>query len=194
MEKFETERIYLKLLEEYEITEEYLSWHSQEHTGYYSSSGKKFSKDFLLTEMREGKNNETLFVYGIYFKDNSKLIGNIKIGPIDKRHQISDLIVFIGDKTYLGKGLAVEAIKICNKVAFEQHNVRKLYGGMFKSNVGSVKAYTKAEWVIEGVLKAQYLVDGNPEDRILVACFNPNLYDLQKLSNNFLKFDDIYSK
>jgi len=61
---------------------------------------------------------------------------------------------------------------------------------MFRGNIGSVKAYTRAGWVIEGVLKGQYLVDGKAEDRILVACFNPKYFDIDK--SLFPTIDDVY--
>ena len=186
MKQTMTERLYLTLLTDEDITDEYVSWHdNQQHTKYYSASGKRFTRDFLLNEMREGQQSETLFVYGIHFKENDKLIGNVKIGPIVKRHKTSDLVVFLGDTDYLRKGLAVEAIKLGNELAFTEHDIRKLYGGMFRGNIGSVKAYTRADWVIEGILEGQYLADDKPEDRILVACFNPKYFDVSKHKENF---------
>ena len=167
------DRVYLKLLAEEEVTDEYVDWHAnQDHTKFYSSSGKVFTREFLINELRAGHESGTLFVYGIYFKENDKLIGNIKIGPIVKQHRTSDLPVFLGDTDYLGKGLAVEAIRLGNQVAFEKYDIRKLYGGMFRANVRSIKAYTRAGWVIEGVRRGQYLVGEEAEDQILFACFS----------------------
>ena len=88
----------------------------------------------------------------------------------------SDLVALIGDRDYLGLGLAKEAIALGNVMAFEQHDIRKLYGGMFAAHIASIKAYTAAGWVIEGSLKGQYLVEGKPMDRVLVACFNPKYF------------------
>ena len=190
MKRFESERLYLKLLTEDEVTAEYVSWHQQEHTKYYSSSGRVFSKEMLLEEMATGRASDSLYVYGLYSKENDELFGNIKVGPIVRKHGLSDLVVFIGKHEFLGKGLSVEAIAVGNRVAFEEHDVLKLYGGMFRGNIGSVKAYTRAGWVIEGVLKGQYLVDGKAEDRILVACFNPKYFDIDK--SLFPTIDDVY--
>ena len=69
-------------------------------------------------------------------------------------HKISNMIVFIGDKDYLGKGLAVDAINEGNEKAFNEYNLRKLYGGMYKDNIASVKAYFKTGWVIEDIYQA----------------------------------------
>lgn len=78
----------------------------------------------------------------------NKLICAIKLGIVNWAHKISNMIVFIGNKDYLGKGLAVDAI---NEKALNEHNLRKLYGGMYKDNIASVKAYLKAVWVIEDI-------------------------------------------
>ena len=52
------------------------------------------------------------------------------------------MIVFIGDADYLGKDVH-DAINEGNEKAFNEHKLRKLYGGMYKDNVASVKAYLK---------------------------------------------------
>lgn len=187
------ERLILRPLLLSDLTEEYIEWHRNiEHTKYYSSSGKEFTKDFLVSELNQANESKELFIFGLYFKENNKLIGNIKVGPISKRHKTSDLIVFIGDTNYLGKGLAVEGIKLGNQMAFEHLGIRKLFGGMFYSNIASVKAYTRAGWIIEGVLKGQYLVDDKTEDRILVACFNPSLFNVADIAKASPKIEDVY--
>jgi hypothetical protein len=52
---------------------------------------------------------------------------------------------------------------------------------MYISNIPSIKAYTKAGWLIEGRLKGQYYVDSKKEDRLLVACFNPSIFSDDEL-------------
>lgn len=193
MTKLTGDRLTLRPLELADITDEYVDWHKNEqHTKYYSSSGKEFTRDVLIRELEESEKTKTLFIFGLFFKENNKLIGNIKVGPVSKIHKTSDLIVFIGDTNYLGKGLAVEGIKLGNEMAFKHLGIRKLFGGMFYNNIASVKAYTRADWVIEGVLKAQYLVDGKNEDRILVGCFNPDLFNVDEIRTKSLKIEDIY--
>ena len=63
---------------------------------------------------------------------------------------------------------------------------------MYKSNIASVKAYTRAGWVIEGVLKDNYIIENSFEDRILVACFNPQYFDTDQIVENSIKVEDVY--
>jgi len=103
--------------------------------------------------------------------DTERLIGTIKIGPIDRRNETSDLVVHVGDRENGGKGIASEAISLGNTLAFENLGIRKLFGGMYDANVSAIRAYLRAGWVVEGRRRDHYLVDGHLMDRVLVACF-----------------------
>ena len=178
MKKFIGENIYLRLIEESDIDERYISWYQDnENLKYYSGTKRDYSFESLLDEINKGKISKKLFIYGIFTNLENKCIGNIKIGPIIVEHKISDMIVMIGDADYHGKGYATEAIKVGNKIAFEVYNIRKLYGGMYENNISSIKCYTRAGWYIEGNLKGYYLVDGKSMDRVLVSCLNPKYFD-----------------
>jgi len=155
---------------------------------FYSNSKNKITKEILINSILQGKENGNVFTYGIFDIETSKLIGTIKVGPINHAHKISDLVALIGDRDYLGKGLAVEAIKLGNELSFKEFNIRKLFGGMYESNIASIKAYTRAGWIIEGRLKGHYYVDGKNEDRILVGCFNPDYFTEEEI--NKLKEDE----
>lgn len=177
MEIFKGERLYLREINIADITDSVMTWFDDEELmKFYTSSKNKITKEKLLSSIEEGKMNGNLFTYGIFINDTNTLIGTIKLGPIHFIHKTSDLVALIGDRNYLGKGLSVDAISLGNQLAFEKFDIRKLYGGMYESNIASIKAYTRAGWLIEGRLKGFYMVDGKNEDRILVGCFNPNYF------------------
>ena len=94
---------------------------------------------------------------------------------------LSDLVTVIGDKNYWGMGLATEAIKLGIELAFSKHDIRKLSAGMYSDNVRSINAYIKAGFVIEAILRGQYLLNGKVLNRVCVACFNPKYFDLSKI-------------
>ena len=53
-------QIYLCELEESDFSDEYVSWHSSEHTAFYSGSNRIFTKDNLLEEFRRGKDQNNI--------------------------------------------------------------------------------------------------------------------------------------
>jgi len=178
------ERIYLRKINVSDIDDRFMNWFADEDLmKFYTNSKITITKALLLQSIQDGEAKNNSFTYGIFYKETNNCIGTIKVGPINFNHKIADLVVLIGDKNYHGKGLAVEAIKLGNKLAFEEHDIRKLFGGMYESNYSSIKAYTRAGWIIEGKLKGHYLVEGKPEDRILVGCFNPKYFTQEEIED-----------
>lgn len=185
--------LYLRKITAEDITENVLSWfNDKDLMKFYTNSKIQITREILLTSIENGERNGNQFTYGIYHIEDQKLIGTIKLGPINFNHKTSDLVALIGDRNYLGKGLSVEAIKLGNKLAFQEFDIRKLYGGMYESNIPSIKAYRRAGWIVEGRLKGQFLVEKNSEDRILVGCFNPmyfssnELEELKRYENRYI--------
>ena len=181
---FKGERIYLRKIQVNDITDRVVEWFEDEELmEFYTSSKKTITEESLIQSIKAGEEKGNLYTYGIFTNDEDILIGTIKLGPIDLNHRISDLVILLGDRNYLGKGLAVEAVKVGNELAFEEFDIRKLFGGMYKSNIPSIKAYTRAGWLIEGNLKGFYLHNGKNEDRILVGCFNPKYFSSEEIEN-----------
>jgi ribosomal-protein-alanine N-acetyltransferase len=182
MEVYKGQKLYLRKIEAKDITDRVMSWFDDEELmKFYTSSKNKITREKLLFSIEDGQKNGNLFTYGIFTIETNELIGTLKLGPIHFVHRTSDLVVLIGDRNYLGKGLSAEAIRLGNQLAFEEFDLRKLYGGMYASNIPSIKAYTRAGWLIEGRLKGFYEVDGKNEDRILVGCFNPNYFSKEEI-------------
>ncbi|MFN0031727.1 MAG: GNAT family N-acetyltransferase [Flavobacteriales bacterium] len=179
-----------------DITDEMMAWFSDDGLmKYYTNSKNQITKESLSEAIVQGKHVGNNFTYGIFHIASFKCIGTIRLGPINLPHKISDLVVLIGDREYHGKGLAVEAIALGNKVAFEIHGLRKLFGGMYASNIASIKAYLRAGWVAEGILKGHYLNKSKAEDRIEVGCFNPDFFTEKEMAEaQLLSLDSIIEK
>lgn len=186
------ENLYLKEIMHQDITDRVIAWfEDQELMKFYTNSKNKITKEILLQSIDDGKKTGTVLTFGIFSKNENILIGTIKLGPINFNHRTSDLVALIGDRNFLGKGLSVEAIKLGNELAFNEFDIRKLYGGMYESNLPSIKAYRRAGWLIEGRLKGQFLNEGKNEDRILVGCFNPKYFSSEEL-NKIKENEDRY--
>lgn len=172
------DEIKLRSLELVDIDEEYCSWYSNDdgHLNYFTGSGRAFDRNTLIEDFNEGVRSKRWYYYLILSEEGDR-VGNIKIGPIDKKNLTSDLVCFIGNRKYLGQGIAAKAIKNANEIAFKKHGIRRLHGGMYASNLPSVKAYTRADWVVEATLKGYYWIDGVAEDRVCVVCFNPVYFE-----------------
>lgn len=184
------DNLYLKEIRIEDITDSVVLWFEDEELmKFYTTSKNKITREGLIKSIEDGKEKGNVYTFGIFTIEEELLIGTIKLGPINFFHRTADLVVLIGNRSFLGKGLAVEAIRLGNQLAFEEFDIRKLYGGMYISNIPSIKAYTRAGWLVEGKLKGQFLVDGKNEDRILVGCFNPKYFSQEEL--NLIKENEI---
>ncbi len=173
-----TPKIYLRELSYSDINSDYLTWFRDDAvTSFLEVQGNALTIEMVQEYIDFGKTSGSYAMYAICLRDGEKHIGNLKVGPINHKHKIADLVCVIGDKSYWGKGLASEAIALGNTIAFENYDIRKLHGQIYADNIGSVKAYCKAGWIIEGVIEGRYLKDGHAMDQILVSCHNPKYFE-----------------
>ena len=108
--------------------------------------------------------------FAICISNSNQHIGNIKLGPINRLHSIAPLSLFIGDRNSWGKGYATEAIRLVTDWAFTDLKLFKLFAYIYLENVGSLKAFKKAGFSLEGILKDEvFLSLGNRTDLHRVA-------------------------
>ena len=142
----ETERLLLRNLSEVDITENYLSWlHDPEVLRYLEI---RFTKVNDLNELAAFVNtvnqSSDTVMFGIFHKDTGRHIGNIKLGPIRFDHARAEIGFLIGDRLSWGAGYASEAIQAVAQFGFDKLNLAKISAGCYETNVGSMKALTKA--------------------------------------------------
>jgi ribosomal-protein-alanine N-acetyltransferase len=89
----------------------------------------------------------------------SRHIGNISYKDHLLEGYHSDVSIVIGDKEQWGKGYATEAITLLSDCIFH-----KLRAGACVENMGCIKAFTKAGFIIEGMEKESVYCDGEWRD------------------------------
>lgn len=85
-----------------------------------------------------------------------RIVGTIGIHKIDWVHRRGDVSVVVGDKDFRGKGVATEAIRLIVRHGFIKMNLRKLTAGMWASNTGSIRAFEKNGFALEGTLRENF--------------------------------------
>ncbi len=113
--------------------------------------------------------------FAICSNQNKNHIGNIKLGPVNWIHQCADIGLLIGDKEYWGKGVATEAIQLVVEYAFKKLNLHKLTAGCHSTNIGSIKAFQNAGFVIEGMLKQHSFLQGRYVDAVILGLLTPGI-------------------
>lgn len=169
--------IRLRPLTAADIDEDYCRWYTNEdgHLDFFTGSGRVFDRKALLDDFTSGLREGIRFYYIIESVDGQR-IGNVKLGPIDKRNRTSDMVCLVGNRSFVGKGVSSRAIAVANEIAFSEYDIRRLHGGMHATNVASIKAYLRAGWFIEASMRGYYLVGDEAIDRVCVACLNPKYF------------------
>jgi len=162
----------LFLLEPGQVTDAYVRWLNDGQVNRYLESrfavaDLDSTRQFVATALASAV---TLFL-GIRSLLLDRHVGNIKLGPVDRHHGLGEIGIMVGDRAAWGRGIATEAIGLMANIACEELGLRKLTAGCYASNVGSVRAFCKAGFAVEGCRKAHFMLDGRTEDLLLLARF-----------------------
>jgi len=106
-------------------------------------------RSFLLQNHDKMKNNFE-YNYGILFDE--RLIGGIGIKINQHNTYIGEIGYFI-DEAYWKKGTATEAVKLIEKIGFNDLNLERIEILMVPENIGSVKVAENCKYKREGLLK-----------------------------------------
>ena len=164
-------RLQLFVLSEEHVSTDYVHWLNDPRVNRYLES--RFS--FHTIESTQGfvracVQSPVDLLFGIRDLDrDGRHVGNIKLGPIDRHHGLGEVGLLIGDPQSWGRGLASAAISRVRDIASSQLRLRKLTAGCYASNVGSMKAFLRAGFEIEGRRREHFLLDDATEDLILMA-------------------------
>jgi len=163
-------QIYLREICFSDANKNYCRWlNNSQVNKYLESRFERWSSEKLKDYIKEIKRDNNHLFLAIIEKEGEKHIGNIKLGPINRQHKFADIGVIIGDKDYWGKGFASEAIKLITDYAFCTLKLHKLTAGAYKNNVGSIKAFKKNGFSIEGVRKNHYFYKSKYVDAVLLG-------------------------
>jgi len=165
-------RIVLRPVKETDIGEAYIGWMNDKIVNKYMETRLRRQDKQAVTEYVKIMNNdENIYFMAIILEEQSLHIGNIKMIFFPHHHR-GELSIFIGDKNCWGKGFATESINLISSFAFNEIKLHKLTAGCYSNNVGSAKAFEKASFHREAVLRNHYLCEGQFVHRYCYARFS----------------------
>jgi RimJ/RimL family protein N-acetyltransferase len=98
-------------------------------------------------------------------------IGNVWLWDIEPRHRKAELRIVLGERSHQGRGAGVEAIRLTCRYAFERLNLHKVYAYVLGINPRARRAFEKAGFQPEGLLRQDRWVGDHYADVHLVASF-----------------------
>ena len=166
----ETSQLIIRTLKLENISPSYLDWLSDpEINKYLETRHTKYDLSSSLDFVRSNFKCPDNLLMGMYIKETNCHVGNIKLGPVNWHYKRAGVGLMIGEKTQWGKGLATEAIEGIVVFAFEKIGLIRVQAGAYAENISSIKAFQKAGFEIEGVLKSYWFLDEKPCDQVLLG-------------------------
>lgn len=161
MTKVISDRLIFRTLGKEDVSERYINWLNDPEVNRYLET--RFShqcRESCENFVSDMASDADSYLFGIYDKLTIEHIGNIKLGFINPYHQSAQISLFIGEKSCWGKGYATEAIRCITRWAFDDLNLERLEAGCYESNLGSLSAFLKVGYSIEGFFRNNVISDG----------------------------------
>jgi [ribosomal protein S5]-alanine N-acetyltransferase len=167
----ETKDLILRSLAANDAQGPYAAWmHDEEVTRFLEvrfSPPDEAALEAFIVEMNGSQDNLLL---GLFARAQpQRHIGNIKLGPIDKRHKAAAIGIAIGAKDCWGRGFATQAVAALSDYAFDVLGLERLEAGFYADNEASQRAFRRAGFVLEGRRHGGRLLNGVRTDEILMG-------------------------
>ena len=155
----------IKILEPIDVSPAYISWFSDVHVTQYSDNQyREVTLDGQYEYVRHCLSSERVDLYGIF--DEKLHIGNILIDGLNSQHGRAEITYLIGERSYWGKGVGSFAVSQIVLLAAQKYKLHKVYAGVAKENVGSVRVLEKNEFSLEGVRPRHLFYHGVFHDQL----------------------------
>lgn len=167
-------QIILRELRTSDVGETYRGWmNDPEVVRFTASRGQSYSLDDLKQFVARTAEDDSNLFMAILAEPSGGHIGNIKLGPIDRTNRSAKIGIIIGAKDFWGRGLATDAIRCISQHAFDDIGLHKVSAGCYRQNNGSITAFERAGFEIEGVLRESAFFEGAYTDEIILGLVNP---------------------
>lgn len=158
----------LRLVTLADCTPRYLAWlQDPEVHRFLETRWTEQSMETIRAFVRSAGESPDSYLLAIVLLVTGEHIGNIKIGPIQPRHQYADLSYFIGERTKWGRGYATEAIALAVGIAFCRLGLHRVQAGIYSGNPASGRALERVGFRPEGVFRQKLRIDGGWQDHIV---------------------------
>lgn len=156
-----SERLLYRTLCKEDVSERYLGWLSDPEVNQYLET--RFvpqTRDACEKFVSEMDKDTASYLFGMFDKVTLEHIGNIKLGFIKTHHQSAQVSLFVGEKTYWRKGYATESIRCITQWGFKYLNLARIEAGCYETNIGSLRAFLKAGYSVEGFFRSSVVSNG----------------------------------
>ena len=115
----------------------------------------------------EATRNNTRVLLGIYDNASDSHIGNITLQQINWVNRSASVAYLIGERSFEGRGIATEAVRMVMYYGFNRLNLERLHAGVSARHAASRRVLEKSGMRAEGRLRGALLRNGERTDVML---------------------------
>ena len=164
-----SDKIQLRSVNLEDVNNTYVGWMKDTEVNQYMETRfREQTQDTIAAYVENMLSNSNIFFFAMIDHASGNHIGNIKL-KINQFHKRGEISLFIGERDFWGMGIATVAIELVRDFALNQLGLHKLSAGCYSNNIGSIRAFEKAGFKREAVLKEEYLFKDMWVDRYCYA-------------------------
>jgi RimJ/RimL family protein N-acetyltransferase len=115
------------------------------------------------------RNRDDVEIFGIRRRGDDRLIGSCQLNEIDGHHRTCELQIRIGDASDRGQGYGTEAVELLLRHAFDDLGLERVGLHVFDGNAAAIRAYERAGFRREGLLRSAALIGDGRVDLVLMG-------------------------
>lgn len=115
------------------------------------------------------RRRDDVAIFGIRLADGGALVGSCQLHGIHPVHRSAELQIRIGRAEQRGRGLGTHAVRLLLDFAFRDLNLRRVFLHVLAGNAPAIRAYEKAGFTREGVLRRAAYIDGEYRDVVVMS-------------------------
>jgi RimJ/RimL family protein N-acetyltransferase len=104
--------------------------------------------------------------YRWFIECDGEAVGSVSVKNISHMMKYAEIGYGVGE-AHQGRGIATAAVKMLVQKCFCESPLRKLLAYVHHENVASCRVLQKAGFILEGVLREHYIINGVAEDEIV---------------------------
>jgi len=170
-------RVYLRALELDDV-KQLVKWRNDLEITSLLGGNTQFVSNYRESEWLKSilLNDKNDLRLAICLTENQLHIGNVNLTSINWVNRTAEFSIFIGEKSFWGKGLASEATRLVLKHGFFELNLNRIYLYVLESNKDAINLYKKVGFVQEGLLR-DGVYKNNMLHNLIVMSILKNEYD-----------------
>ena len=176
--KINSNNLFLKPLTKENVTDLF-ALHADKEVQHYTDvdifKSLNEAQKFIIETAKIAETKDFLFL-GIFSRATKDFLGTIRLYHIDYKHRFAT-IGFQLMKDYWGRGYMHEGLQIFLKFCFNELELNRIEAQTFVKNERGIKVLEKLEFVREGRLRENFLIDEKFEDSFLYSLLKKDFFD-----------------